>query len=61
MQKRNLFIASTMVAALVLPLVSNGQAGPAAGDGFSGRGKPESRRHSPPSQWLRQSRPGATT
>jgi len=29
MKKRNLFIASAMVAALAVPLVSNGQAGPA--------------------------------
>ena len=29
MKKRNLFIASAMVAALAGPLVSNGQAGPA--------------------------------
>ena len=29
MKKRNLFIASAMVAALAVPLVSDGQAGPA--------------------------------
>ena len=29
MKKRSLFIASAMVAALAVPLVSNGQAGPA--------------------------------